>query len=181
VRIVEALADHAVMDLGLLAQVERGQVEAEGLDAADQPLHVAPAGVETAIGAQRARDQLEIAQELLRALVAVRPALVGEPQALAELPEEHAVRHAIVAHRRDALRTRDQRGIQLDALRELGHHRAAARALRQQLRQRLALAEVRVDDDLLLARQRLADGLGVHVGVAVHVATHPGAEAQDVG
>ena len=62
-----------------------------------------------------------------------------------------------------------------------GSDGAAAGALRQQLREVLALAEVGVDDDLLLARQRLADGLGVHVRVAVHVAAHPGAEAQHVG
>ena len=40
------------------------------------------------------------------------------------------------------------------------------------------LAEIGVDDDLLLARERLADGLRVHVGVAVHVAADPGAEVQ---
>ena len=61
-----------------------------------------------------------------------------------------------------------------------GLHRAAAGALRQQLREHAALLEVRVDDHLLLARERLADGLGVHVGIAVHVAADPGAEADHV-
>ena len=57
----------------------------------------------------------------------------------------------------------------------------AARALRQPLHELLAFAEVRVDDDLLLARERFADGLGVHVGIAVHVAADPGAEVQERG
>ena len=146
-----------------------------------QALHVAPAGVETLVGLEAGGDELEIAQELLRAFVAVRPALIGETQPLRHLPEEHAVRHAIVPHRRDAERAGNQLGVQLDALAELRSHRAAAGALRKQLRQHAALVEVRVDDDLLLARERVADGLGVHVGVAVHVAADPGAEADHVG
>src|SRR5688572_9214546 len=104
---------------------------------------------------------------MLWPFVAVGPAVVGEPEALGHLPEEHAVRHAVVTRGRDALRAGDQRGVQLDALRELGSYGAAAGALRQQLRQVLALTVVGVDDDLLLPRQRLADGLGVNVRVAV--------------
>ena len=106
-----------MMDLGVLAQVERRQVKAEGLHAPDQALHVAPAGVESLVRLEAGGDELEVAQELLRPFVAIRPAVVGEPQPLGDLPEEHAIRHAIVAHRRDAERARDQRGVQLDALR----------------------------------------------------------------
>src|ERR1700693_5378551 len=56
---------------------------------------------------------------------------------------------------------------------------SSAGALRQALRDVLALLEIAGDDHLLLARQRLADALGVHVGIAVHVATRPGSEVQD--
>ena len=66
----------------------------------------------------------------------------------------------------------------LDPLRELGRNARAAGALRQPLRECLAVLEVGVDDDLLLASQRLADRLGVHVGIAVHVAADPGSEMQ---
>ena len=117
VRVVEPLADDAMMDLGVLAQVERGQVKPEGFHAPDQPLHVAPAGVKSLVRLQAGRDQLEIAQELLRTFVAIRPAVVGETQPFGHLPQEHAVRHAVVAHGRDAERAGNQRGVQLDALR----------------------------------------------------------------
>ena len=85
VRVVEPLADDAMMDLGLLAQIERREVKPEGLDAADQALHVAPAGVKALLRLQAGRDQLEVAQELLRTFVAVRPALVGEAQPFDDL------------------------------------------------------------------------------------------------
>ncbi len=164
----------------MLAQIERGQVKPESLHAPDETLHIAPAGVKALVRLEAGRDQLEIAQELLRTFVAVGPAVVGEAQPLGNLAEEHAIRHAIVAHGRDAERAGNQRGVQLDALAELGIDRASAGALRQQLRQHAALLEVRVDDHLLLARQRLADGLGVYVRIAVHVAADPGAEADHV-
>src|SRR5205814_5299816 len=67
----------------------------------------------------------------------------------------------------------------LDPLGQLAGRRHAAGALRQTLRDALALLEIAVDDHLLLARQRLADALGVHVGVAVHVAARPGSDVQD--
>ena len=108
-RIVQPLADHAMVDLGLLAQIERGQVKAESLHAPDQALHVGPAGVEAAIRLEAGGDEFEVAQELLRPFVTIGPAVVGEPQPLGHLPEEHAIRHAIVARGRDALRAGDQR------------------------------------------------------------------------
>ena len=74
VRVVETLADDAMMDLGVLAQVERRQVKAEGFHAPDQALHVGPAGVKAAVRLEAGGDQLEVAQELLRPFVAVGPA-----------------------------------------------------------------------------------------------------------
>ena len=74
---------------------------------------------------------------------------------------------------------RQQSAVFLDAPRDRRGHADPRGALRQLLRQRLAFTEVVVDDDLLLAGQSLANALGVHVGGAVHVAAHPGAEAHD--
>ena len=48
-------------------------------------------------------------------------------------------------------------------------------------RETLAFEEIAIDDELLMTRDRLANGLGMHVGIAVHVAADPGAEAQDLG
>ena len=67
-------ADHAMMDLGLLAQVERREMKTESLHAPDQALHVGPAGVEALVRLETGGDELEVAQELLRPLVAIRPA-----------------------------------------------------------------------------------------------------------
>ncbi len=55
----------------------------------------------------------------------------------------------------------------------------AAGALRQLLGERLALLDVGAEDDAVLAIQGLADGLAVHVRVAVHVAADPGAKSDD--
>ena len=108
-----------MMDFRVLAQIERGQVKAESFHAPDQPLHVAPAGVKSLVRLETGGDQLEVAQELLRAFIAVGPAVVGEAQALGDLAEEHAIRHAIVTHGRGAERAGNQRGVLLDALAEL--------------------------------------------------------------
>ena len=76
-RIVESLADDLVEHLGVLAHIERGQVKAEGVDAAHQALDVEPAGV-AACWLEAGGDELEIVAELPRTLVAIRAALVGE-------------------------------------------------------------------------------------------------------
>jgi hypothetical protein len=82
-----------------------------------------------------------------------------------------------VPRRRHRLRARQQRHVFVDTPRQGRRDLDAARALRQQLAEFLAFAVIRADDDLLLARQRFADGLRVHVGRAFHVAAHPRAEA----
>src|ERR1700685_835105 len=47
--------------------------------------------------------------------------------------------------------------------------------------ERRALCKVAIDDHLLLPRERLAHALRIHVRIAVHVAAHPRAEANDRG
>src|ERR1700745_4361121 len=48
-------------------------------------------------------------------------------------------------------------------------------------RELLAFEEVAVQDHLVVPCESLADGLGVHVGIAIHVAAGPGTEVQDGG
>ena len=57
--------------------------------------------------------------------------------------------------------------------------RTRLRALTQGLRKLPALVEVGRHDELLMPVQRLANGLAMHVGIAVHVAADPGAEPQN--
>ncbi len=118
--------------------------------------------------AQTGADQQDVLLKLLRRKVRIGTTLVGIAQALTDLREEYSIWHAIVARRRDATRARQQGAVLIDALLQRGGHADAARALRQPLCERLALLEVRIQHHLLLARERLADGLRVHIGVAVH-------------
>src|SRR5690606_9960009 len=103
----------------------------------------------------------------------VRPPLIYQPQALAYLGEEHAVRHPVMTRGRRRPGARQQTRILFDSLRQRGRYTDAARALREPLSQLLAFLEIGVDDHLLLAGKRLSNRLGVHVGVAIHVATDP--------
>ena len=166
-------------DAGALAHVERRQVEAEGVDPAQQPLDVEEPGVHALVGPEARGHQRHIVAELPRVLVAVGAPLVGAAQALADLRKEHAVGHAVVPRRSDGARPRQQPHVLLDAGGELRGGRYPAGALRQPLREALAFVDIAAEDHLLLPCQRLADALGVHVGIAVHVAARPGAEAQD--
>ena len=175
--IVQALRQHGMMDAGVLAQVERRQVEPEGVDARQQAPHQEAAGMQPAIGAQAVDDQGDVAAQLRQPVVAVGPAVERVAQAFGDLPEEHAVRHAIMAQRRQRRRAGQQRAVLVDAARQRRRYRHAPGTLRQLLRQRLAFLEILVDDDLLLPRQRLADALGMHIGGAIHVTAHPAAEA----
>ncbi len=105
-RIVEPLRDHLVQHVGVLAHIERGQVKAEGIDAPQQPLDVEQARVGAAVGLQAVGDERDVVAELAGVLVAAGAPLVGAAQPLADLREEHAVGHAVVARGRDGLRAR---------------------------------------------------------------------------
>ena len=165
----------------MLPHIERRQVETERLDPPQQPLDVEQPGIDTLVGAQAERDESDVLAKLVGVLVTVGASLVRAAQPLADLCEEYAIRHAVMSRRSDGARSGQQPHVLLEALAELGGRRHAARALRQPLRELLAFGEVAVQDHLVVACESLADGLGVHVGVAVHVAAGPGAEVQDGG
>ena len=119
------------------------------------------------------------AEQFVRVLIGVRPALVCRLEALADLAEEHAVRHAVVPRRRERLSARQYRAVGIDAGGQGGAHADAVRALAQGLGELAAFRKVSRDDHLAVAMQGLSDGLAVHVRIAVHVAAHPGAEMQN--
>src|SRR5690606_15137812 len=79
-RIVEALCEHAVMDVRMLTHVERREVKAEGLDPPDQAPHELQAGVAAAIAGEADRDQAEVIEQLPRVLVGLRATLVRAPE-----------------------------------------------------------------------------------------------------
>src|SRR5205823_4889297 len=129
-----------------LFYVERREVKSEGVDPAQQTLDVEQAGVRALVGSEARGDQRHGVAELPRTLVTARPAFVGAAQALAELRQEHAVGHAVMPRRGDGARPGQQPRVLLDPLGQLAGRRHAAGALRQALRDALALLEIAVDD-----------------------------------
>ncbi len=168
------------MHAGVLPDVERGEVEAERAHPAQHAPHVEQPGVLAVVGGEAVGDDLQVVDQLLDALVVAGTAVVGGAQPLRHLAEQHAIRHAVVARRRPGLRRRQQAAVLLDARDDLRRHGDAARALAQPLGECLGLEEVAIDDQLVVAQAALANGLGVHVRVAVHVAAHPAAEMQQL-
>ncbi len=156
-------------------------MQAERAHAAQHAPHVEQAGVRAVVREQAALDELQVVDELPGALVLTRASVVGGAQPLGDLAEEHPVRHAIVRGRRGAARRRNDGPVLLDPVADGRQNADAAAALAQLLRERLGVEEVAVDDQLVMARAALADGLGVHVGVAVHVAADPGTEVSSSG
>ncbi len=173
VLLIQPLRDDLIMQAGMLNHVQRRQMKPECPHAPHEPPHQKVSGVTPAILEQAIGRQPHIRQQLIGILIRIGPPFVGCLQALADLAEEDAVRHAIVARRRQGLRARQNRRVAFDALGQLGAHADAIRALTQGLGQLPALGEIRRYDQLLVPVQRLADGLAMNVGVAVHVAAHP--------
>ena len=130
------------------------------------------------IGAQARGREFDVAHELLRRFVVVRPAVVGRPQALPDLGEKDAVRHPVVPGRGELAGPRQQDVVFRDPGLEFAARGHAARALRELVRERAAFLEVGRDDALVLAMKRLANRLRVNLRVAVHVAADPAAETE---
>ena len=133
------------------------------------------------VRSQAALDELQVVDELTGTLVVPGPAVVRGAQPLRDLAQEHAVRHAIVRGRGGAARGGHDGPVLLDAVGDRGQHADTTAALAQLFRQRQRVQEISIDDELVMARAALADGLGVHVGVTVHVAAHPRSEVQQLG
>ena len=68
---VEQLGERVVVGVGVLAHVERGQVQAEGGDRSDQSVHASGRGQLAAVGRQRLAHQRQVVEQLGRAEVVV--------------------------------------------------------------------------------------------------------------
>src|SRR3989441_8170472 len=69
--------EHGAMDMRVLSHVDRGEVKAERLDAAQQPLHTEQSRMLAAVRAQTRDDNAQITLELGRGGVAVRRRLIA--------------------------------------------------------------------------------------------------------
>ena len=167
----QELGHDALVDLGVLAQVERGEVEAEGVDALTK-LGQAPALGE--LGGprlvQRVGDEGEVLGELVGGPVATLPALGGrrEPRLA---PEEEAYERLL--HVPGARARLDDRVVLRQALDAL---RREPRDLDRGGERAPELAEVGrepLEDEGAVLEERPARELGGDVGVPVAVAPDP--------
>ena len=167
------------MHMGVLRDVERGQVKSEGTDPSDEAPHQEISRVPPAIGKQAVRGQLNVGQQFIGALIRIRPPIVGGLQAFTQLTEKNPIRLSVVPRGCELLTAGQQAAVGLHPASERRADFDAVRTLAQGLGELAALIEIGRYDELLMAMQRLADGLTVHVGIAVHVAADPGTEMQD--
>ena len=70
VRVFQEGREHRAMDMSVLSQVDRGQVEAERLDAAQQALHTEQSGMLSPVRAEARDHQTEIPLQLRGGAVA---------------------------------------------------------------------------------------------------------------
>ncbi len=165
----------------MLRDIQGCEVEPERAHAPHEAAHQEIAGVPAAIGREAVGGELDVRKQLVRALIGVGPSVVGGLETFADLAEKNAVRLPIVTCGHQFLGSRKQARICIDAARERCTDFYPVGALAQCFRKLAALVEIRRHDQLLMAVQRLANGLAVHVAVAVHVAADPGSEMQNTG
>src|SRR4051812_15363336 len=99
------------MNLGVLARVDRGEMKAECLDAAQQSRDAKQAGMFAAMSAQACDDHTEVLLELGVALVAISSVAPCRHQPSRDQIEQHAVGHVMVACRNCRERLRESRAI----------------------------------------------------------------------
>ncbi len=186
---VEELAEGVVVGVGVLADVHRGELEAEGGQRADRAVHPAVGEQSAAVLAQRGLDQREVGQQLAGAQVVVAllvrdapgQARLGVLQLLPDAGGLEPVRLLGVqplvagADLRQALQVRRQRVQQL-----LGGA-GVADGVRQEAAQLVDHLQGVVDAVLVLEDQHVPGDLRGDVGVAVAVAADPGAEGERPG
>ena len=182
-RHLQQLGQHRFMLVGALAQVHRGQVEAEDLHRAHQRRQARADQRLRMVRLQRTLDHAQVGQELGRARVGVlrrhrMAQRLGAGQRLqrGRQARVHADQRAPVGLVAAVLvvvgRGRGQR-------QHLGAHRRQHVRGRQLGTQLVHLGQVEAQCGLGLARQRHAQRLGADVGVAVTVAADPVAHAQE--
>ena len=92
----------------MLSHVQSREVKTEGAHAAYETPYQEVARMPAAIGQQAVGRQLNVGEQLLRALIGIGPAIVSRLEPLADLTEENAIRLPIVPRRRQFLGARQQ-------------------------------------------------------------------------
>ena len=176
----KALRDHLIMHVGVLRDVQCRQVKGEGAHASNEAPNQEIAGMPSPIGGQTVGRQLDVREQFVRTLICIGPAIVGSLEPFADLTEEDAVRLSVVTRGRQLLPSWKQCTVCIDALEQGRADGDTVRALTQRLCKLTALVEIGRYDQLLMPVQRFANRLTMHIGIAIHVAAHPGPEMQYV-
>lgn len=174
----QCIGHRARMHAGFLAHIQPRQMETEAAHAPQQAAHCEPARVQALVDLQAVQDQLQVVFQLGRRGVGAVGIVQGGLQARAHQVVEQAVRHVAVARPRACGGVGQQRLVAFQLRAQRRAHRHQRGGLAEQARQLPQLVEITVQHRAPLRVQGAGNGVRIHVGIAVHVATDPGAEAQ---
>ncbi len=171
--VVQQLAHHLAMQQRILADIEGGEVKAEGLRAHGQPPHSEQPGVFTAVVRQAIRHQGEVPAPVVGGAVGALCIVGGcrkpECRHLQQAPIGHVPMSLgeLLQHGREPIQVLRQALVQFRAEGRL------AAGLAQVTAEAPHLGQVAADDGPPLCGQGLKDGGGRDVRVAIHVAADP--------
>ena len=178
-----------VVLLGVFADVERRQVEAEGGRPAQQAAHRPVRDHPTAVGAQRALQQFQLRHQLVGGQVVVArhvARVLGDPaarvlQPAADEGQLEAVTLAGVAAPRRLIGGRQRRGVAPQTGRQLRRHAVDVLGAAELGGQRVDRTQQLLQRAVVLQLQHGRGHLRRDQGVAVAVAADPAPEAQGAG
>lgn len=186
---VEELSEGVVVGLGVLADVHGGELEAEGGEGADDPVHASVGEEGAAVLAQGGLDEGEVVDQLGGAEVvaavlvggAVGEALTGVDELLPDAGGLEPVGllgvEALVA----GADLGEEFQVALEGFQEFRGGSGVADGVGEESAQEVDQFEGVGDAVLVLEDQDVAGDLGGDVGVAVAVAADPGAEGEGAG
>ncbi len=173
---IQHAGQRATMHARFLTHVQARQMEAEGAHPPQQATHREAAGMVALVLVQAAQDQLDVVGEFLRRHVCAFRIVHRRLHACAHAVIEQTVRHVGMTRARGDLG--QQRLVMVHAGLQFITDRHALGGLAEQAGQLQQVFLVAAEHGLALRIQGVADGAGIHVRIAIHVAAHPRAEAQ---
>ena len=171
-------AKRGVVGRRVLAQVQRCHMEAEAARAPQQAPQRQATGMVAAVGRQAGLDQLQVGEEFIDGAVGVARVRI---QPRRHQLQQLAVRHVLLPRAQRSGSLGHGVAVRGQAFLDITADTGAVAGLGQHPSQRPQLVAVLRQHLRALRGERRLDGVGAHVGIAIHVAAHPGAEAQHVG
>ncbi len=173
---IQHAGQRAAMHARFLTYIQARQMEAEGAHPPQQATHREAAGMVALVLVQAAQDQFDVVGQFLRRRIGAFRILHRRLHARAHAVVEQAVRHVGMTRARGDLGQQDL--VMLHACLQFIADRHPFGGLAEQAGQLQQVFLVAAEHGLALRIQGVADGAGIHVRIAVHVAAYPGTEAQ---